>query len=339
MHGEDHAGDFHAIDQILDQRAEFLGGGVADGVGDVQRVGPGLGHGGVEVDQVVAVAAGHVLGGELDVVGVGAGQFDGLDGAPDVLLAGDLEHVLQVDVGAGAEGVDATQLAAAGFDGLAGADDVDVLGAGQGADLRALDLGGDGQDGLEVSGRGDGEAGLDDVDLQARQLAGDTELLVQAHGGAGALLAVAQGGVEDQYAVFFVSVHVRLSGCCRRDGPLATSANKKPTGRRWVSWLVFRRITACTARPPPREGAEVEAGWQARECGTCGSAYGGGREKSSGQQARMTGESEMNAGNRRSMLSQETGETNPLRPHTPPPGHSPIDEGHARSSTWGRPAS
>ena len=46
-------------------------------------------------------------------------------------------------------------------------------------------------------GRGGREAGLDDVDLEPRELAGDLELLGGGQPGAGRLLAVAQGGVED----------------------------------------------------------------------------------------------------------------------------------------------
>ena len=56
---------------------------------------------------------------------------------------------------------------------------------------------GDPADRLEVAGRGGREAGLDDVDLEADQLAGDLELLGGGQAGAGRLLAVAQGGVED----------------------------------------------------------------------------------------------------------------------------------------------
>ena len=46
-------------------------------------------------------------------------------------------------------------------------------------------------------GRGGREAGLDDVDLEARELAGDLELLGGGQAGAGRLLPVAQGRVED----------------------------------------------------------------------------------------------------------------------------------------------
>lgn len=59
------------------------------------------------------------------------------------------------------------------------------------------DLEGDDLDGLEVVLGGGGEAGLDDVDAELGELAGDVELLLGGHGGAGGLLAVAEGGVED----------------------------------------------------------------------------------------------------------------------------------------------
>jgi hypothetical protein len=50
---------------------------------------------------------------------------------------------------------------------------------------------------LEVAVAAGGEAGLDHVHLQALELARDAQLLVARHAGAGRLLAVAQGGVED----------------------------------------------------------------------------------------------------------------------------------------------
>jgi hypothetical protein len=73
--------------------------------------------------------------------------------------------------------------------------DADVLldGARQAADPRRLRPPGDGAHRVEVVGRGDREAGLDDVDAQLGQLARDLELLGPVHAGAGRLLAVAQG--------------------------------------------------------------------------------------------------------------------------------------------------
>ena len=57
------------------------------------------------------------------------------------------------------------------------------------------------RDGLEIAVGGDREAGLDDVDAHVVEQLGDFELLLVGHGGAGRLLAVAQGGVENDDAV------------------------------------------------------------------------------------------------------------------------------------------
>src|SRR5215510_8032172 len=54
---------------------------------------------------------------------------------------------------------------------------------------------------LEVAFRGDGEAGLNNVDAHVVEHLGDLELLLEGHGRAGALLAVTQRGVENDDAV------------------------------------------------------------------------------------------------------------------------------------------
>jgi hypothetical protein len=84
---------------------------------------------------------------------------------------------------------------------LAGAGDVGGDGPGEPRHARALDPAGDSRDGLEITVRGNREAGLDDVDAHHVQHVGDLELLLEGHGRARALLAIAQGGVEDQDAV------------------------------------------------------------------------------------------------------------------------------------------
>ena len=48
-----------------------------------------------------------------------------------------------------------------------------------------------------------GKTGLDDVDAHVVEHLGDLDLFLERHGGAGALLAVAQGGVEYDDAVLF----------------------------------------------------------------------------------------------------------------------------------------
>src|SRR5439155_11577905 len=79
--------------------------------------------------------------------------------------------------------------------------DVGSRGPGEGGDHRPVDLARDPLNGLEVAGRRQGEAGFDDVNPEPRQLAGDPEFLIGVEGGARGLLAVAQGRVEDVYAL------------------------------------------------------------------------------------------------------------------------------------------
>ncbi len=110
-------------------------------------------------------------------------------------LAVDAELVLEVDVGGGDEDVEVRPLGDP--DRLDGPLRIAVAAASQGGDRDALRLAGDPLDRLEVAGRGGREAGLDDVDLEADELAGDLELLGGGQPGAGRLLPVAEGRVED----------------------------------------------------------------------------------------------------------------------------------------------
>ena len=48
--------------------------------------------------------------------------------------------------------------------------------------------------------RGDGEAGLNDVDAERIQVARKAHLLFQSHAATGRLFAITQGGVEDPHS-------------------------------------------------------------------------------------------------------------------------------------------
>ena len=101
-----------------------------------------------------------------------------------------------MDVAGGDEDVEVRPLG--DLDRLDGPLRIAVLAAGQRRDGDpAAGLLGDPPDRLEVAGRGRREAGLDDVDLEPDELAGDLELLGRGQPGAGRLLPVAQGRVED----------------------------------------------------------------------------------------------------------------------------------------------
>ena len=93
------------------------------------------------------------------------------------------------------------RLRAAGFEGLAGGVDVARRAARQRRDDGPSNLGRDAPHRLGVVLGGDREAGLDDVDAQRVELPGQPQLLVDAHREAGRLLAVAEGGVEDDDVV------------------------------------------------------------------------------------------------------------------------------------------
>jgi hypothetical protein len=173
---------------------------VANRVGDVDRrralVDRGLAHLGGEFE----LGAGRVHRRELDVIDVLLGVRDGGAGLPEHVLARALELVLDVDVRGRDEYVDPRPGGIA--DGVPGGVDVADVRAGQSRDHRAFDRAGDRLYGLEVTGRGDGKAGLDHVDPEPRQLLGDLQLLVRVEGDPRRLLAVAQGRVEDQYSVW-----------------------------------------------------------------------------------------------------------------------------------------
>src|SRR5262249_2277243 len=100
-----------------------------------------------------------------------------------------------MDIGGRDEGVDTGAIGV--LDRVPGRVDVGLVGAGEPADDRPLHVVGDRLDSLEVTGRGDREAGLDHVDAEPGELLRDLDLLLRVEGDARRLLAVAQGRIED----------------------------------------------------------------------------------------------------------------------------------------------
>ena len=140
-----------------------------------------------------------VLRRPFHVVGVAARAGDLRDHHFVHLVRLFLQFPLHVHRRSGKEGVDA--LAPGRLDRLGATVDVLHAGAREAADHGVLGTLGDFVHGGEIAFRGDREAGLDDVDAHGVEQLGDLELLFVRHGGAGALLAVAQGRVEDDDAV------------------------------------------------------------------------------------------------------------------------------------------
>ena len=192
-----------------------VGDGVADGVGDVDRGRAGVDDRLVDSQQELRVGARGVLGGELDRRRPSALRRSATHSTAggEHLLAGGAELVLEVDVAGGDEDVEARALGDA--DGLHRPLRVAVATAREGGHGHALRLLGDPVDGVEVAGRGGREAGLDDVHVEAHELARDLELLLGGQRGAGRLLAVAQGRVEDADAPGRPSRPVRVHSSLR----------------------------------------------------------------------------------------------------------------------------
>ena len=189
----------HQLVEAAEEGGVLVRHRVADGVGDVDRrralVERDLHH----LGGVLDVGARGVHRRELDVVDQRARVGDGGAGLALDVLARRGELVLDVDVRRRDERVDPRSRGVA-YRPVGGVDVAD-MNAREAGDHGALDLAGDRLHGLEVAGRGDREAGLDDVHAQPRELVGDLELLGRVQRDAGRLLAVAQGGVEDENAV------------------------------------------------------------------------------------------------------------------------------------------
>ena len=203
--GEDHpVGIGHALAHGAEHAGVFLRRGVADGVGQVDGRGAGLDRRVDALAQVVDAGAGGIHRRPLDVLDEVARAGNGRRNDLQHLGLGLAHLVRQMDGRGGDERVDAPALGV--LHGFAGAVDVGVDGAGEAGHGRVLHAAGDGRDGLEVAVRGDGKTGLDDVDAHAVEALGNLELLLEGHGGAGALLAVAQRGVENDDTVGIATV-------------------------------------------------------------------------------------------------------------------------------------
>jgi hypothetical protein len=140
---------------------------------------------------------------------VGARQLDGGDGFLQHLLLAFLELVYEVNRAGGDEGVDARAFGV--LQALGGALHVQGAAAGQCGHLRPGELAADGIDGLEIAFAGDGEAGFQDVDSQLDQFPGHFQLFGHCHAATRRLFAVAQGGIENVYAV----AHKSIIAVCR----------------------------------------------------------------------------------------------------------------------------
>ena len=192
---DDAVGARHVRAHVGEHLAELFGNRVAGGVGQIDDAGAGADDLGANLGHVIPVRARRVLAGELDIVEMLLGPRDRPGRGAQHVLASHVELVLEMDVGGRDENVDAG--VARLVDRAQRCVDVFLASAREADHGRPGDGLGDSMHRLEVAGRRSGEPALDDIDAQALELARDRDFLLDVHGAAGRLLAVAQRGVED----------------------------------------------------------------------------------------------------------------------------------------------
>ena len=198
----------HAFQQHPDQIRAFTWGGIAHGVGDVDRGGTGLDRNFDDAAQVVVLGPCGVHGRPLHVIRQVARMADRfVDQVGHFIHAEVRDRTVQ---GRGAdERMDAGPRGV--FDGLETAVDVRRVGACQTADHRILAVGGNFTDGAEIALGCNRETGLDDVDTHFVQHRSDLKLFGVAHRGTGGLFPVAQRGVKNQDLILCSRVgHCRI---------------------------------------------------------------------------------------------------------------------------------
>ena len=250
MRGENHSiSPGYFGDQTPDQVRTFTRCGVAHGVGDVDRGCAGLDRNLNNARQIIPLGPGRIHRRPLYVVTQVAGMGDRF-----VDLVGHLIHGEVRDGAVQRRGADKRVNAWLGgvFHGLKATVDVFEVGPCKPADHRILRPARNLGNGFKIAVRGDGKARFDNIYTHFVEHLGDFDLFVMGHGGAGALLTVAQCGVENYDFVFvclwrnavlchgiclYASVRFLVTGA---DPPLSGRA-KRHAQRRLRSRLASRR--------------------------------------------------------------------------------------------------
>src|SRR5215471_8644190 len=145
------------------------------------------------------VGAAGIFRRKLDVGAEGFRQANGGACLLYALVARNAELVLQMNVGSREKDVDAGTRGS--LQGLPCAFNVRGAGSGQAGDDRPANVGRDRLNRFEVSLRGDGEAGFDDIHAEAVKLPRHAQFLLHVHAAAWGLLAIAEGCVEYHHAL------------------------------------------------------------------------------------------------------------------------------------------
>src|SRR5260370_31455011 len=187
-------------DHTPNQLAELRRQAVARGVRDVDDVGAGGDHLLDRFDEVLRVGATRVLRRVLDVVAQRARVGDHLRAAFQHLFARHSELAVDVHVRDREHDVDLRGLRI--FDGAPYRVDVLAHGSRQRGDGGAANLARNLAARVEIARGGNRKARFDDVDAKPLELPSDLQLGVGIQVEPRRLLAVAQRGVEDEYAIY-----------------------------------------------------------------------------------------------------------------------------------------
>ena len=188
----------HALAQGLDEVTVELGYGITDSVRHVDGGSTLFDHRLENATQVVDIAAVTVFRTELNVTHQVTRETHRELGLLKHLLGRHAEFFLHVQRAGCNEGVYTRRARA--FEGFGSAGDIAVIGARQRANRRILDGVGNRLHSIKVAIGTGRKAGFDHVHLESLQLARNAQFFIARHGGPGRLLAIAQGGVEnDQF--------------------------------------------------------------------------------------------------------------------------------------------
>ena len=189
----------YVLAQVAKQLRELIRYGVADGIRNIHRGGPGGDRHLDHLSEELQLGARGVFGGELHVRAQLARPGNAGGAQTQDLLLRHVELVLAVDGAGGEEHVQA--VTGSVRQRTCGELDVLEVAARQGADDRPLHLARHRLHRLEVTARSGREARLDDVHAELGERARHPQLLGPGHAAARGLLAVAQRGVEDQHSI------------------------------------------------------------------------------------------------------------------------------------------
>ena len=185
----------HALAQVFDEIAVQLGNSVAHGVGHVDSGGPFSNHCFNHAAQEIRITAVAIFRAEFDVLHQVAGKTHTAPCLFQHLFRAHAQFFLHVQGTGSNEGMDTCAVGI--FERLGSAGNVAIIGTRQRAHGGVFNGAGNRLHRLKITIRGCSKAGFDHIHLQALQLAGDTQFFIAGHGCARGLLAIAQGGVEN----------------------------------------------------------------------------------------------------------------------------------------------